>query len=595
MAKKERVKISKTELYRVLKVFSFIRPYRWAFIGGMLLLVLGSLVFMVFPGAAGEMANVASGKGKFNLSLKDFGWIFLLILLLQGVLSYFRTILFAYVSEKGMASIREAVFEKLITQPISFFDKSKSGELTSYMTTDIEKLQNTFSITLAEFIRQLVILIVGIVVIAWIAPGLSLIMLATFPVIVILAMVFGRYIKRFSRRRQDQLASTNSIAEEAIQNVSVVKSFVNEWLESIRYSGSVQEVVRISLRFARIKGLFFVFIVTVLFGGIFFILWMGALKVQSGDMEVGDLFSFVMYTALMGGAIAGLGNFYTQLAASVGAAGRVLDILESPTEVSPHKVTLLKEDILKGRIQLKNIHFSYPSRKDVEVLKGLNMVLAPGEKAAIVGPSGAGKSTLAQLVLRFYTPDSGEILIDNKDIQNYDILTYRKQVAIVPQEILLFGGTIKENIRYGNPDAQDNEIAEAAEKANAMEFIRQFPKGMDTIVGDRGVRLSGGQRQRIAIARAILKDPRILILDEATSSLDAESEKLVQDALEVLMEGRTSIIIAHRLSTIRSANNIYVLKDGQIVEEGAHETLITKKDGLYHALYRLQSSGIEVL
>ena len=595
MAKKERKTISRTEFKKVLRIFSFIGPYKWAFVAGMVFLVLGSVVFMVFPGAAGEMANVASGKGKFGLSLKDFGWIFLGILLLQGLLSYFRTLLFAYVSEKGMAGIRKAVFEKLITKPIAYFDEHKTGELTSYMTTDVEKLQSTFSITLAEFIRQLVILIVGIVVIAWIAPSLSLIMLTTFPVIVILAMVFGRYIKGFSRRRQDQLARTNSIAEEAIHNVSVVKSFVNEWYETVRYAGSVEEVVRISLRFARVKGLFFVFIVTVLFGGIFFILWMGATKVQSGEMEVGDLFSFVMYTALMGGAIAGLGNFYTQLAESVGAAGRVLDILESPTEVTPQEVILEPGDIIEGRITLNDVRFTYPMRKDHEVLKGLSMHLDPGEKVAIVGPSGAGKSTLAQLILRFYSPTSGTIQIDGHKIEELDILKYRKQVAIVPQEILLFGGSIRENIQYGKPGASDEEIVEAARKANAMEFIDQFEEGLDTVVGDRGVRLSGGQRQRIAIARAILKDPRILILDEATSSLDAESEKLVQDALEVLMEGRTSIIIAHRLSTIRTADCIYVIKDGQIAEQGAHEELIQKQDGLYHALYRLQSSGIDVM
>ncbi len=595
MEKEKRAKISKEGLKSALRIFSFIGPYKWAFILGMVLLVLGSVVFMIFPGAAGEMANVASGKGKFGLSLYDFGWIFLAILILQGVLSFFRTILFAYVSEKGMASVRTAVFQRLITQPITYFDAHKTGELTSYMTTDVEKLQSTFSITLAEFIRQLVILIVGIIVIAWIAPGLSLLMLATFPVIVVLAMVFGRYIKRFSRRRQDSLAEANNVVEEAIHNVSVVKSFVNEWLESIKYSKSVQDVVNISLRFARVKGLFFVFIVTVLFGGIFFILWMGALKVQSGEMEVGDLFSFVMYTAMMGGAIAGLGNFYTQLSESVGAAERVLEILDSPTEVTPENVELSEDDHIVGNVCMKDVHFSYPTRDNIEVLKGINMSLEQGQKVAVVGPSGAGKSTLAQLLLKFYIPTSGQIEIDGKVLSKLDTLKYRKQVAIVPQEILLFGGTIGENIGYGKPGASVAEILDAAKKANAMEFIEQFPKGLDTLVGDRGVRLSGGQRQRIAIARAILKDPRLLILDEATSSLDAESEKLVQDALEVLMKGRTSIIIAHRLSTILNTDRIYVLRDGLIAEEGTHTELIQKPEGLYRALYRLQSSGIDVL
>jgi ABC-type multidrug transport system fused ATPase/permease subunit len=367
-----------------------------------------------------------------------------------------------------------------------------------------------------------------------------------------------------------------------------VKSFGNEWYEADRYKNSMDKVVRTSLRFAQIRGVFFAFIISVLIGGIFFILWRGALMVQAGTMEAGDLFSFIIYTGILGGAIASFGTLYTQLVGAVGATERILEILQTPSELPLQRVQENEIPKVRGDVSYHQIIFSYPSRKDIQVLKGIDLTIEAGQKIALVGQSGGGKSTIVQLLMQFYKPDHGSIMLDGKNIQEYELGAFRKLIGIVPQEVLLFGGTIRENISYGKPEATEKEIIEAAEKSNSWEFISKFPEGLDTVVGDRGIKLSGGQRQRIAIARAILKDPKILILDEATSSLDAESEKLVQEALDTLMANRTSIIIAHRLATIRDVDCIYVLSGGAIVEKGTHASLLDMPDGIYSTMAKMQ-------
>ena len=585
----EKVKLTKDNLGKTVQVFSYIKPYLGYFITGMVFLVLGSLIFLALLRLPGEMANTATGAKKWmDLEVKDYGWVFLAILFAQGILAYFRVIFFAIVSEKGMADLRKDLYKKMISQNITFFEERRIGELTSRITTDVEQLQSAFSITLAEFLRQVVIMVAGIIFIAVLTPRLSLIMLLTFPAIVILAMVFGRYIRKLSRKRQDQLAATNTIVEETFQSFSAVKSFANEWYESIRYAGSVDKIVAISLKFARVRGLFFIFIITILFGGIFFILWRGAMMVQSGDMASGDLFTFIIYTGVLGGAIASFGSLYTSLAQAVGATERIVDILQSDTEIDIEDASRDMPLAIRGDVQFDNIHFSYPTRKDIPVLRGINMNISKGEKVALVGQSGAGKSTIVQLLMKFYETDQGDIKVDGKSLDDYNLTAYRRNIGIVPQEVILFGGSIRENILYGKPDASQEELEDAARRSNCLQFINSFPEGFDTIVGDRGVKLSGGQRQRVAIARAILRNPAILILDEATSSLDAESEKVVQSALDELLIGRTSIIIAHRLSTIKDVDRIYVLEDGKIIEQGTHLELSEVKDGAYSNLAKLQ-------
>lgn len=585
-----RPKVDRETLREAMKIFRFVRPYRWQLIIGLLLLFLGSLVFMVFPLLAGEMVDIAQGNSEWKLTLPQVGITLLVILVLQGAFSYARVLLFAQVSEKGIADVRKAVYERMITLPIAFFEKNRVGELISRVTSDIERLYNAFSITLAEFIRQIIILVSGVIFLAITTPRLALIMLATFPVIVVGALIFGRYIRKLSKERQNALAETNTVLNETLSSIHSVKAFTNEWFELMRYARGIDHLVVVALRFARGRAIFAVFIITILFGALFFIIWQGALMVQTGGITAGDLIAFVSYTAIIGGAIAGLGNFYTELLGAVGATERIREILRSEQELPTPESGFDPALKLQGNITFEKVRFRYPTREDVTVLQELSFSIKAGQKIALVGASGAGKSTIVQLLLRLYKLEAGEIRVDGKPAEDYGLTAYRRNFALVPQEVLLFGGSIRENILYGRANATEEEVIEAARQANAWEFIQAFPEGLDTVVGERGIKLSGGQRQRIAIARAILRDPAMLLLDEATSSLDAESERMVQDALDKLLQGRTSIIIAHRLSTIRDVDQIFVIDHGQLVEQGTHEELFAREDGIYHNLARLQFS-----
>ncbi len=591
MKKKEEQKprLSKEGLAAALKIFEYVKPYRSHFIIGLILLFLSSTVFMVFPFIVGVMLDVAQGKASIaHLDLPSIAFLLLAVLAFQGVVSYFRVILFARVSEGVSADIRKDLYQKLISLPVVFFEKSRVGELVSRLTNDVEKLYNTFYFVLAEFIRQIILLVGGVLFLAWQTPKLTGVMLAIFPLIVVGAMLFGRKIRKLSRMRQDKLGDTNTILDETLQSIYAVKSFANERFEVNRYRASNDAVRGVSMQFASGRALFSVFIITVLFGALFFVIWSGMRMVESGEITAGQLISFVTFTAVIGGAIAGLGNFYSELVGAMGATERVQEILTAESETEARRQTNVPAGPLKGTIELDAVEFAYPTRSDVPVLRGLSLSIQPGQKVALVGQSGAGKSTVMQLMLQFHQPLSGVIKIDGKDIQEYELESYRRNFALVPQEVILFGGTIRENVLYGKPEATEAELVEALEKANAWDFVQAFPDGLETVVGERGIKLSGGQRQRIAIARAILRDPAILLLDEATSSLDAESERLVQEALNRLMENRTSIIIAHRLSTIREVDRIFVLEGGKIVEMGTHAELSALENGTYRSLAKLQ-------
>jgi len=591
MKKKEEQKprLSKEGLAAAIKIFEYVKPYRSHFIIGLILLFLSSTVFMVFPFIVGVMLDVAQGKASIaHLDLPSIAFLLLAVLAFQGVVSYFRVILFARVSEGVSADIRKDLYQKLISLPVVFFEKSRVGELVSRLTNDVEKLYNTFYFVLAEFIRQIILLVGGVLFLAWQTPKLTGVMLAIFPLIVVGAMLFGRKIRKLSRMRQDKLGDTNTILDETLQSIYAVKSFANERFEVNRYRASNDAVKGVSMQFASGRALFSVFIITVLFGALFFVIWSGMRMVESGEITAGQLISFVTFTAVIGGAIAGLGNFYSELVGAMGATERVQEILTAESETEARRQTNVPAGPLKGTIELDAVEFAYPTRSDVPVLRGLSLSIQPGQKVALVGQSGAGKSTVMQLMLQFHQPLSGVIKIDGKDIQEYELESYRRNFALVPQEVILFGGTIRENVLYGKPEATEAELVEALEKANAWDFVQAFPDGLETVVGERGIKLSGGQRQRIAIARAILRDPAILLLDEATSSLDAESERLVQEALNRLMENRTSIIIAHRLSTIREVDRIFVLEGGKIVEMGTHAELSALENGTYRSLAKLQ-------
>jgi ABC-type multidrug transport system fused ATPase/permease subunit len=585
----EKPKFSRESLREAIQIFYFVRPYRAHFVFGLGLLFLSSTIFMVFPYTVGLMLDVAQGKTSMaNLSLPKIAAGLVIVLSFQGLVSYLRVMMFAHVSEKSTADIRQALYQRLISLPIVFYEKNRVGELVSRITNDLEKLYNALYFVLAEFFRQIILLVGGVIFLAIQTPKLAGVMLATFPLIVVGAMIFGKYIRKLAKKRQELLADTNTILDETLQSIHAVKAFTNEVFEFRRYRRTNEAVVGVSMNYAKGRAIFSVFIITVLFGALFFVIWMGMRMVENQEITAGQLISFVTFTAVIGGAIAGLGNFYSELLGAIGATERVREILKSPTEGENRPNTNKKAGRFEGNIHFNNIQFAYPTRPDLPVLKGVSLNIRAGSKVALVGQSGAGKSTIMQLLLQFHTTNEGDITIDGANIQDYSIDSYRNNFAIVPQEVILFGGSIRENILYGKPDAHDHEIVQAARQANAWEFIDSFPDGLDTLVGERGIKLSGGQRQRIAIARAILRNPSILLLDEATSSLDAESERVVQEALNNLMQGRTSIIIAHRLATIREVDHIFVLQNGQIVEEGSHDTLSAISNGVYSSLAKLQ-------
>jgi ABC-type multidrug transport system fused ATPase/permease subunit len=580
-------KFSKEKFQKNGYIFRYLIPYRVPFFLGMLVLSAGSILFLLIMKLPGEVFNILDKKPTYPITLNQLFLSILLLLGIQSILSYFRIRLFAIVSEKSMATLRSDLFKKMISLPIPWMEEQRVGELTSRITNDVTQIQGALATTVAEFLRQIIILVGGILFIVFAMPRLALIMLGTFPLVVFAAMYFGKHIRKFTKERQDELAQTNVVVEETMQNIRTVKAFTNEWFELKRYASHLNKVVTMALKAATMRGLFASFIVFVMFGALFFIMWQAALMVENGTLVKGDLVNFIIFTGIIGGAIASLGTFYTELITALGAGERIVDILQMPGERNIDISRPISKRF-QGKIDFNQVFFAYPSRPEKMVLKGIDINVSPGERIALVGMSGAGKSTLTQLLMQFYKEDAGQISIDDLPVQEYDLADLRGNMAIVPQDVMLFGGTIKDNIAYGNPSASDSDIMEAAKKANAWEFIDGFPLKMETIVGERGVKLSGGQKQRVAIARAILKDPAILILDEATSSLDAESERLVQEALQVLMVGRTSIIIAHRLATIKDVNQIYVLENGTIAEKGTHQELLQNVNGLYTSLAKLQ-------
>lgn len=581
-------KLNKESFQKTLKIFRFILPYKTTFLVGILFLFLSLSTNIIFPKLIGEIVAVIEGKSSYTIN--QVVLVLIGILILQSLFSFGRIFFFSIVSEKSMADIRQTVYSKIISLPVSFFEQRRVGELMSRITADVQSLQDVLAFTLAELFRSLATVVVGIIIICFISWKLTIFMLATFPVAIVVAMFFGRYIRKLSKKAQDELAAANVIVEETLQSINVVKAFTNEALEVNRYGNALANVVVAALKAGRFRGGFVSFIIFALFGGIVGVVWYGASLVQSGEMPFSELMTFIFYTMFIGGSIGGLGDMYAQIQKTLGASERLLEILDENSEVEIKPISALVP--VTGNIKFENVRFSYPTRPDMTILKDISLNVAAGRKIALVGYSGAGKSTIVQLLMRYYQPQGGRILVDGQDIQALDITAYRQNIAVVPQEVMLFGGTIKENIAYGKPNATEQEIVEAARKANALEFITSFPEQMETIVGERGVKLSGGQRQRIAIARAILKDPKILILDEATSSLDAESEKLVQEALDGLMQNRTTIIIAHRLATVRNVDCIYVIKEGTILESGTHEELVLNENGLYAGLIKLQFETI---
>ncbi len=583
-------KITLKGLKNSFRLYSFIKPFRVEYIWGLFFLMGSSLASLAFPKLLGELVN-SGNKGNLADDLNRIALLLVATLVIQAVFSYFRVVLFVNVTEKTLAYLRQTTYNHLIKLPIKFFEKHRVGELNSRISSDISLLQETLTSTLAEFIRQIIIITGGITLLAITSWKLTLFMLAIIPGVMLLAVFFGRFIRKFSKQVQKEVAKSNTIVEETLQGIQIVKTYTNEFFEIARYLSKTGEIAKIGMKSGKYRGAFSAFMILGLFGAMVAVIWKGSTLMSTGAIDAGQLFSFVIYSGFIGGTIGGLANVFTEIQKFIGATEELFDIFNEEEEELFEIKQVPEKEILKGRITFRDLSFRYPSRPDEEVLSNINLIIPEDRMIAIVGSSGAGKSTIASLILRLHEPTSGDIMFDNTRSSEFSLSSLRSQIALVPQDVFLFGGSIRENISYGRPGASDIEILDAAQKANAMEFIDRFPEKLDTIVGERGTQLSGGQRQRIAIARAVLKNPRILILDEATSSLDSESERSVQDALEKLMVGRTSIVIAHRLSTIRKADQILVIDNGKIVEKGTHEELISLENGIYRNLSQLQFAG----
>ena len=580
-----KAKVTKSSLKKALLIFKFAGNHKWKFYLGLFFLLLTGGTALAFPKLMGLLIDCV--KNKNTDQANAIGLSLIVILLFQSLFSFFRLSLFINFTENTLSNLRLTLYSNLVKLPMQFFSQKRVGELNSRISNDISQIQDTLTSTIAEFLRQFILIIGGVALLASESVKLTLMMLSVVPLIAIAAVIFGRFIRKYSKKVQDQVAESQVIVEETMQGISIVKAFANEWYEIARYHGKIREIVQIAIKGGKYRGYFASFIIFCLFGAIVLVVWYGVRLSINGEMSVGQLISFVLYSTFVGASFGGIAELYAQIQKAIGATERVFELLDEKPE---HILSNLSATIpkIKGDLSFKNVAFCYPSRSEIQVLKKVSFSANFGQKIAIVGPSGTGKSTIASLMLRFYAIDNGEIIVDGKNIYDYDLATLRGNMSIVPQDVILFGGTIRENIAYGKPNASEAEIILAAQQANAFNFIESFPEKFETIVGERGIKLSGGQRQRIAIARALLKNPSILILDEATSSLDSESEKLVQEALEILMQGRTSIIIAHRLSTIRNADQILVLDNGIIAEQGTHQELIGLENGIYKNLSNLQ-------
>ena len=516
-------KITKAGLKNALKLYSYIHPFRVEYFVGMVFLLASSLSNLAFPKLLGDLINTPEAT-TFGQSLNQTALLLGALLVVQSVFSYFRIILFVNVTEKSLAELRRATYNHLIKLPLQFFERRRVGELNSRISADVTLLQETMTTTLAEFIRQIIIIIGGIVLLALTSVKLTLFMLLILPPMMILARVFGKYIRKFSKDVQNQMADSNTIVEETLQGIQSVKAFTNEYLEMGRYKKKTQEIAELGMKSGKFKGAFSSFIILGLFGAISAVVWQGSKLMEAGELTSGDLFSFVIYSVFVGGNIGGMATVFTNIQKFIGATEDLFGIFEEKQEAITEAKLTGQEYPLQGNITFRNLGFAYPSRPEEPVLKNISLEIESNKMVALVGASGAGKSTMASLLLMLHPPAKGGLFFDQKDCHDFPLSVLRGQISLVPQDIFLFGGTIKENIAYGRPSATEDEIIDAAEKANAMEFISRFPEKMDTLVGERGTQLSGGQRQRIAIARAVLKNPRVLILDEATSSLDSESE-----------------------------------------------------------------------
>jgi subfamily B ATP-binding cassette protein MsbA len=567
------------------RLFTFLRPYRGWLVGAIVGVAAASALGLVFPLIMGGLVDTAIGATGSEEQLNRLALLLLAVFLVQAAFNYLRAYALAVVGEGVVADLRRSVYARIVRLPVPFFDERRTGEITSRLTSDASVIQSTVSTAVAQTLAQAITLIGGVTLMIILSPLLSLTILVFLPVAIVAAAFFGRRLNRISTAFQDEIASANAFADESIASIRVLKWFTAEDNATGRYDRAIQKSYTIALRRARLRALFVPSVTFVAFATLALVLWIGGRQVLAGTLSAGELVSFLLYTLTVAGAIGTFTGLYSQLQEALGASRRIFELLGEPVEIHQAKSPIAPESHL-GSVRLESVSFSYSGR-ETQVLRSIDLSVAPGEVVALVGPSGSGKSTITQLIARFYDPTEGHVVVDGVDVRSQDLEDLRSQMAAVPQEVQLFSGTIAENLRIAKASASTEELVAAAEAANAHEFIARFPDAYETLVGERGVQLSGGQRQRVAIARALLADPNILILDEATSSLDAEAEGLVQEALERLMVGRTTLVIAHRLSTVRAADRLVVMNDGEIVETGTHNELVDA-NGVYARLLARQ-------
>ena len=609
-------------------LFAYVRPYRGRFTLAMAALLVSMAFGLAFPFLVGHLVDAAlpsatAPSDGWKPTVDTVALTLAVTLVIQSALTFFYSYSFNKVGESAVVKVRRELYARLLALPMKFHGEHRVGELASRLSNDLALLSDTLAGTIPQALRQAMMLIGGVGMIAFTSLRLSLVMICSFPVLMLVAVFFGRKVRKLSREAQDRLAESATVVEETFQGIANVKAFCNEHFEERRYASGLDAYLQTILRTSRRRAGLISFIIAGIFGSIILVLWYGARLMQAGELSHGQLTRFTLYTIFVGGAVSSFAEVFSQLQKTLGANERVRELMEEEVEGSSmfgvrrstfdvsaptaaakvggteetsnteHRTSNIEGSgvRLAGTVSMEGVSFRYPSRPDLPVLREVSLEAKRGQRIALVGPSGAGKSTIVSLLLRFYEPDSGRILLDGHDARTLDLAAVRGNMAIVPQEVLLFGGSIRENIGYGRPSATEAEIIEAAQRAQCAEFIERFPERYDTLVGERGVKLSGGQRQRIAIARALLKDPAILLLDEATSSLDSESEALIQQALAELLRGRTAFIVAHRLATVREADRIYVIEQGSVAESGTHEELMHREGGTYRRLAEMQFAG----